>query len=140
MAEEHPARAASFKSRECVHNHDKEGWLSLYAENAVIEDPIGVSPLDKAGKGYGTPEEREAFWERNIANSEIKITIHKSYACGNECANIVTLDIIINLGEKKLSQQVDGVFTYEVNEAGKLLSLRGFWEFNEAIKTLKTIE
>ena len=139
MADEHPARAAAYQSREYVHNHDKEGWLSLFAENAVIEDPIGISPLDQTGKGYGTQEERDAFWERNIAKSDIKITIHHSYACGNECANIVTLNIIFNLGEKKLSQQVDGVFTYEVNEAGKLLSLRGFWEFQEAIKSLKPV-
>lgn len=100
MMEEHPARAVTFKSRECVHSHDKEGWLSLYAENAIIEDPIGVSPLDKEGKGYGTAEEREAFWERNITNSDIKITIHESYACGNECTNLVMLNIIINQGEK----------------------------------------
>ncbi len=139
MSEEHPARAAALRSRECVHTHNKEGWLSLFAENAVIEDPIGVSPLDEKGQGYGTPEEREAFWDRNIANSEIEITIHNSYACGMEVANIVTLDIVIKLGEKKMSQQVNGVFTYEVNEEGKLLSLRGYWEFNESIKTLKPV-
>ncbi len=138
--QEHPARAAALKSREAVHCHDKEAWLGLFAENGVIEDPIGVSPLDETGKGYGTPEAREAFWERNIANSDIKITIHNSYAAGNEVANIVTLNIVISLGEKKLSQQVDGVFTYEVNQDGKLLSLRGFWEFDEAIKTLKPVE
>jgi steroid delta-isomerase len=140
MAEEHPARAASLKSRECVHRHDKEGWLALYAENAVIEDPIGVSPLDETGKGHATPEAREAFWDKNIANSDIEITIHNSYACGNECANIVTLKIVFDLGKKKLSQQVDGVFTYHVNEEGKLLSLRGFWELKEALKTLKPVE
>ncbi len=137
---EHPARAAALASREAVHSHDKEAWLGLFAENGRIEDPIGVSPLDQTGEGYGTPEAREAFWERNIANSDIKITIHNSYAAGNEVANIVTLNIVIKLGEKKLSQQVDGVFTYEVNEDGKLLSLRGYWEFNEAIKTLKPVE
>jgi steroid Delta-isomerase len=137
--EKHPARKISLLSREYVHTHNKAGWLGMYAENGIIEDPIGASPLDPAGKGHKTPAEREAFWDNNIANSDIKITIHESYAAGNEVANHVTLDMVMPMGGKKFSQQVKGVFTYKVNDQGKLLALRGYWELEEAVKTIREV-
>lgn len=137
--EPHPARRVSLLSRQYVHRHDKAGWLGLFAEDGVIEDPIGVSPLDPNGQGHRTPAAREAFWDRNIANSDIKITIHHSYAAGNEVANHVTLDIIVPIGNKKFRQQTTGIFTYKVDDSGKLLALRGYWEFEESMKTLREV-
>ncbi|MBP1684315.1 MAG: ketosteroid isomerase [Deltaproteobacteria bacterium] len=137
--EKHPARKISLMSREFVHNHNKAGWLGMFAENGIIEDPIGVSPLDPTGKGHRTPAEREAFWDNNIANSSIKITIHDSYAAGNEVANHVTLDMLVPMGDKKFSQQVNGVFTYLVDGQGKLLALRGYWQLEDAAKTIREV-
>lgn len=134
---DHPARKASLLSREYVHDHNKAGWLGLFAADAIIEDPIGVSYLDETGEGHKTPAEREAFWDNNIANSDIRITIHQSYAAGNECANHVTLNMIFEIDGKKHSQEVNGVFTYAVDGDGKLLSLRGYWELEDAMKTIK---
>lgn len=128
MEKQYPAKTAALKSREYVHSHNKEGWLGLFAPEAVIEDPIGPSYLDPAGNGHCTPAEREAFWDNNIANSEIGITIHQSYGAANECANHVTLDIKNVIDGKPSHMRVNGVFTYAVNEEGKLLSLRGYWE------------
>ncbi len=34
-------------------------------------------------------------------------------------------------GGKSLQQKVHGIFTYEVNSQGKLLSLRGYWETDD---------
>ncbi|MGI9294683.1 MAG: hypothetical protein ACR2PS_11935, partial [Pseudomonadales bacterium] len=76
-------------------------------------------------------------WNNHIANSDIKITIHQSYAAGNECANHVTLDTILEYDGQKYSQQVNGVFTYTVNAEGKLLALRGYWELDVMMKTIK---
>jgi steroid Delta-isomerase len=137
--EKNPARKVSLLSREYVHNHDKKGWLAMFAEDGVIEDPIGVSMLDPKGQGHRTPAERETFWDKNIANSDIKITIHHSYATANEVANHVTLDIIIPMGDKKFQQQTKGIFTYKVDDKGKLLALRGYWEVEESMKTLHEV-
>jgi hypothetical protein len=137
--EENPARRVSLMSRQFVHSHDKQGWLGMFAEDGKIEDPIGPSPLDPEGKGHKTPAEREAFWDSNIANSDIKITIHDSYAVGNEVANHVTLDIVIPLGEKKYQQQTNGIFTYTVDDQGKLLALRGYWHWDESMQTMREI-
>ena len=139
MSEQHPAKRVSLLSREYVHSHNKAGWLGLFSEDAIIEDPIGVSPIDEAGKGHRGVAAREAFWENNIANSDIKIVIHQSYAAGLECANIVTLNTILTFGGKTYSQEVNGVFTYQVNEAEQLVALRGYWEVDEMMKTIKEV-
>ncbi|HQR03568.1 MAG: nuclear transport factor 2 family protein [Proteobacteria bacterium] len=128
MSKEYPAKTAALKSREYVHGHNKAGWLGLFAEDAVIEDPIGPSYLDPAGKGHGTVAAREAFWNNNIGPARIGITIHQSYGAANECANHVTLDLQNEVEGKKNHVRIFGVFTYKVNDAGKITSLRGYWE------------
>ena len=139
MSEIHPAKRISLFSREYVHSNNKEGWLGLFSQDAIIEDPIGVSPIDEAGKGHRGVAARKAFWENNIANSDIKIVIHQSYAAGLECANIVTLKTILTFGGKTYSQEVNGIFTYQVNEAEQLVALRGYWEVDEMMKTIKEV-
>ena len=138
---EHPARRAALLSREYVQTHNREGWLGLYAEDAVIEDPIGRSPLDPEGKGHRGPAAREAFWDNFIAPARISIEIHHSYAAGNEVANHITITTEIPAGEEKLLlQRVTGIFTYHVDEAGKLKSLRGYWEIDDPANTLEEIQ
>jgi hypothetical protein len=129
---EHPARRAALLSREYVHSKNREGWLGLYAEDAIIEDPIGVSPIDPEGKGHRGPAAREAFWDNFIAPANINIDILDSYAAGMEVANHVVISVGVDLGEgKALQQKVHGVITYKVNEEGKLLSLRAYWEIDD---------
>ena len=133
---QHPAREVSLSSREYVHAHNKEGWLSLFAEDGVIEDPIGHSYLDPGGNGHRTSEQREAFWDNNIANSDINITIHQSYSVGSEVANHVTLAMVFEHEGRRMKQEVNGVFTYAVDGEGKLKSLRGYWELEVAMQTI----
>ena len=45
------AQELGFLSREYAVGKDKAKWLSLFAENAVVQDPIGVSPLDPLERG-----------------------------------------------------------------------------------------
>jgi len=138
---EHPARRAALLSREYVQTHNREGWLGLYAEDAIIEDPIGVSMIDPVGEGHRGRAAREAFWDNFIAPSTISIEIHHSYAAGNECANRITITTEIPAGEgKKLVQLVTGIFTYHVNEQGELLSLRGYWETDDPANSLTEMD
>jgi len=129
---EHPARRAALLSREYVHSKNREGWLGLYAQDAIIQDPIGVSPIDPEGKGHRGQAAREAFWDNFIAPANINIDILDSYAAGNEVANHVIISVSIDMGEgKALQQKVHGVITYEVDEQGKLLALRAYWEIDD---------
>jgi hypothetical protein len=129
---EHPARRAALLSREYVHSKNREGWLGLYAQDAIIEDPIGVSPIDPEGKGHRGAAAREAFWDNFIAPANIHIDILESYAAGNEVANHVIISVSIDAGEgTSLQQKVHGVITYQVNAQGELLALRAYWETDD---------
>lgn len=133
MSEEHPARAASIKSRAAVMAKRKEDWLALFAPDAVIEDPVGKSPIDPVGEGHRGAAAISAFWDKQIASTTIAFEVHHSWACGMECANVLTLTIGMPNG---MQARCDGVFTYKVNDAGKLVSLRGHWEFDQMMATI----
>ena len=138
---EPPARRAALLSREYVHSKNREGWLGLYAQDGIIEDPIGVSPIDLTGQGHRGPAAREAFWDNFIAPSRINVDILESYAAGNEVANHAIITTTIDAGNgKALQQKVHGVFTYHVNEEGKLLALRGYWEVDDPRNTMIEID
>jgi len=128
MTDEHPARAAARRSMECVHAKKREDWIANFAEDAVIEDPIGKSMLDPSGQGHRGSQAIAAFWDRVIAPNRVMFDIRHSYACGNECANVGSITTILPNGATTI---VGGVFTYRVNGEGKLASLRAYWEVGE---------
>jgi len=135
--DEHPARRASLLSREYVKTHDRDGWLGLWAEDACIEDPIGVSYIDPTGEGHRGVEARAAFYDSYIAPVDISIEIHQSYAAGLECANHITITILMDGEEgKRIQQKVHGIFTYHCNEEGKLTAMRGYWDTEDPINAL----
>ncbi len=135
--DEHPARRASLLSREYVQTHNRDAWLGLWTEDAIIEDPIGVSYIDPEGKGHRGAQARAAFYDSFIAPATISIEIHQSYAAGLECANHITITILLDGGEgKRIQQMVHGVFTYHCNEDGKLTAMRGYWDTEDPINAM----
>lgn len=131
---EHPARAASIRSMTAVAAGDKEGWLALWAEDAVVEDPVGPSIFDQAGKGHHGRAAIGAFWDLTIGNmARMEFRITDSFAAGDEVANIGTISAIAADGTRI---DTDGVFVYRVGEDGLLRSLRAFWEMDRALATV----
>jgi steroid delta-isomerase len=133
MAEEHPARLASQRSMRAVEGHTKAAWLDLFADEAIIEDPVGVSPLDPTGNGQRGKAAISAFWDAHIAPNRIAFDIRHSNAAGNEVANVGIITTTMPNGMRAVAE---GVFVYRVNAAGKLVSLRAFWEFDQMIAGL----
>ena len=138
--DEHPARRAALLSREYVQTHNRDGWLGLYSEEAVIEDPIGQSYLDPEGKGHRGPAARAAFYDNFIANSTISIEIHQSYVAGLECANHITITTEMEAEGRRYRQLVHGIFSYQVNAAGELIAMRGYWDIEDPINSLTEID
>jgi len=122
---EHPARLASQRSMAAVTAGDRDGWLSLFAEDAVLEDPIGPSSFDPDGAGHHGREAIAAFWDDVISMGRVEFDVRESYACGNEVANVGQITTTLPDGTRAL---VDGVYTYRVNDDGELVALRAFWE------------
>jgi steroid delta-isomerase len=135
-ANEHPAHAAGRRSREAVIARDKEAWLEVFAENAIVEDPIGPSPFDPEGKGHRGRDAISGFWDQAIANTDkIEFNFHDTFQCGNEEANIG--NIVITMGGHQIT--TEGVFTYKANDEGKLVALRAYWELERASATARPV-
>ena len=128
--EDHPAFVAAKNSWRCVQAKDREGWLSLMAEDVTIEDPIGVAPTNPSGQGARGLEAVRAFWDRHIAPVTVRVEAHESFVAGSESAHVLTLRTTLPNGYQA---KVRGVFTYRVDEAGKLRALRGYWTMADVV-------
>jgi ketosteroid isomerase-like protein len=133
-ATEHPARLASQKSIAAVQAKDKAAWLALFADDAVVEDPVGPSFLDESGQGHRGLAAIGAFFDNNIAPVEsIRFDLADSFAAGDEVANVATIHMTLPGGA---TSRCEGVFVYRVRADGKLVSLRAFWEVDRMMATL----
>ncbi|MFI5394100.1 MAG: nuclear transport factor 2 family protein [Candidatus Binatia bacterium] len=133
MADEHPARLASQRSMKAVQAKTKNAWLDLFTNDAIIEDPVGVSPLDSTGKGQIGKAAISAFWDTHIGPNTVVFDIAHSYAAGNEVANVGKITTTLPNGMKAVAE---GVFVYRVNGTGKIVSLRAFWEFDKMLASM----
>ncbi len=125
------ARDLARRSQAAIKAKDRAGWLSLWAPDAVIEDPIGPSPFDPAGGGHRGPEAIAAFYDSVIGpNDLITFEIESSYLCGDEVADVGVIRTVLPGGDHVAL--VHGVYTYRSNGAGQLAGLRAFWEFAQA--------
>ena len=122
----HPAQFASIQSMRNVRAKNRAAWLALFAEDAVVQDPVGVSPLDPSGNGHRGHESIGRFWDMVIAPGETVMRVRESYPSGSECANVVTLTNTMPGG---IEITVDTVIVYRVDERGKLVSLKAYWDF-----------
>jgi ketosteroid isomerase-like protein len=116
----------SKKSMEMSEAKDRDGWLGLFADDAVVEDPVGPSFVDAEGKGQRGKEAITAFFDNVISQSEsLKFTIRQTMECGDEVINIGELRITLPGNQVGI---VPIANIYKVNAQGKLASLRSFWE------------
>jgi steroid delta-isomerase len=122
---EHPARRAAWRSMDAVARGDKQAWVDNFADDAIVQDPVGKSMIDPTGEGFRGKAEIESFWDKNIAKARPMFSLQDSICCGSECANIGTLTIQFENG---MVSQLYGVFKYTVNEEGKVAALQTYWE------------
>ncbi|WP_409463416.1 nuclear transport factor 2 family protein [Amycolatopsis sp. GA6-003] len=136
-AKQPPAREAAFKSMTAATAGDKDGWLALFAPDAVVEDPVGPSMFDEEGKGHHGREGLSAFWDKTIGTVEkFEFVIRDSHAAGSEVANVGTITTYLPGGYRV---DTDGVFVYRVDEEGLVVSMRAFWETERAMATARQV-
>jgi steroid Delta-isomerase len=125
---DHPAYIAGRASPAMAVAGNKQGWLDLFAEDAVVEDPVGKSPLDPSGKGHRGIEAISAFWDLVSGDAQLEFTVKRSFVCANSCVNIASLTNTFKDGK---SVSTDLIAKYDVDEAGKITSLKAYWVFDE---------
>ena len=131
-----PVHLAGKRSREAVIARDKEAWLDVFADDAVVEDPIGPSTFDPEGKSHRGLDAISAFWDTVIAPTDkLEFNYHTVYQCGDEEANIGA--IVTTMGGHQMT--TEGVFTYKVNDDGKLVALRAYWEMDRTAASARPI-
>jgi ketosteroid isomerase-like protein len=113
---------------DAVARGDKRAWLDNFADDGLVQDPIGKSMIDPTGEGHRGKAAIEAFWDNNLAAARPMFCLQSSIACGDECANVGTLMIQFPNG---MVTKLYGIFVYRVNDDGKVASLRTYWEPDE---------
>jgi len=133
--DDHPARRASQRSYAAVAKKDLAEWLTVYAEDAVLEDPVGPSMFDPEGRGHHGHAGISAFWEKAIAPiASFRFTIDDSFANpgSNTCANIGQIRTTFPDGSHTTT---DLIMVYVVDDAGQVLSMKAFWEPERTMAT-----
>ena len=136
MSKAHPAVTASENSAKFAMAKDKESWLELFAEDAFLADPVGKSMLDPEGNGHQGKAAIERFWDNVISKANMTLVASQRIACDNTCVAVLQATNDLGGGVKTV---VDMVGLYEVNEDGKLSSLRVYWDFAKLIAQLKEL-
>ena len=108
---------------------NKEGWLSLFTDDAEVFDPVGPSNHDPKSEGFIGKARIAEFWDLMIAPVNLVLVSHKRIACGEHicAANITSASTI---GDIKVATEM--MVIYEVNEAGLITSLRAHWDVDKS--------
>lgn len=131
---QHLAVEANKKSIRYAMEGNKEAWLALYAEDALVQDPVGKSPMDPSGEGHRGIESIEAFWDTVIGPSNIDIRVEKRWTSGDYCCCVAQV-AHNDLGDGKITQ-CDMLARYEVNEDGLITSMAAHWNFDDMMAQL----
>jgi ketosteroid isomerase-like protein len=66
------------RSPERVAAHDRESWLALFRDDALVEDPVGSPPARKATGALGR------FWDTFIAPHQIRFEVRRDHVIGRD--------------------------------------------------------
>src|ERR1700761_9852708 len=131
-----PAHLAGKRSRDAVAARDKEAWVANFADDGIVEDPVGPSAFDPEGKGHRGRDAISAFWDMAIAPTDrIEFVFRDTYQCGNEEANVG--HILITTGDYQVT--AEGVFTYKADDEGRMVALRAYWEMDQAAASTRRV-
>ena len=98
---------------------DRDGWLALFAEDAVVEDPVGGKSRHEGIDAIAR------FYDTTISTMEsFEYEIERTYLCGSEAAMVIGFHI--EIGGSRLDMDVVNI--YAATDDGRIRSLRSFWD------------
>ncbi|MCB1615346.1 MAG: nuclear transport factor 2 family protein [Pseudomonadales bacterium] len=133
-----PAIEANKKSIGYAMEGNKEAWLALYADDAIVQDPVGVSPFDATGEGHRGKAAIEKFWDTVIGPSNLTITAHLRIPSGDKA--VAVHQTAVNKMAPGMQTEVDMIAVYELNDEGLIQRMSAFWSWAEMEKQLKDLK
>ena len=127
------ARDAAVRSMQLAQGGDGKAWLELFAEDAVVQDPYGPSPMDPGGKGHRGKAAIKKFCADNIRPGGIRFQIRQALCCGDACVCVGTITTKTPEGKVGWCEIFN---VYEVDSAGKITLLRSYWDFEAMMKSV----
>jgi len=118
-------------SPEVAGQHDKTRWLSLYTDDAVVEDPVGAPPARRGRRPGRLGDEVGRFYEAFIAPSGIEMVVRKDIVSDMHVFRAV--DIHTTNLKTGLQMVVPANLLYEIVERDGGLAIRrmqAHWEAN----------
>ena len=106
---------------------DEKAWVNTFAADAVSYDPVGTPAIEGHGKLA------EFFQTITAAFKQVGLTENDVFIAGNGAAVKWT-----GRGTSKGGKVVkfEGIDVFEFNEAGKIQSLRAYWNPAEMVAQL----
>jgi len=103
---------------------DSEARAALFAENAVLEDPVGAPAI--AGKTALL-----AFWQRAAAYpTRFAPTLESIVVCGDEAIVKFSMHMDV-VGIASGTLQI--IENFKLDKNGKIVQLRAFWDGNSVV-------
>ncbi len=134
----HLAVKANIDSIHYAMSGDKASWLALYADDAVVCDPVGVSPMDPTGQGHQGKAAIEKFWDTVIGPAKVEIRVDKRWTSGDYCCCVAQV-ARNDLGGGKFTE-CDMLAVYEVNEDGLITRMAAHWCFDDVVAQLSALQ
>ena len=124
-------------SPEIASEHDKERWLALYSDDAVLEDPVGTPASHKGRRPGRLGDEVGRFYEAFIAPSGIEMVARRDIVSDMHVFRAV--DIHTTNLKTGLKMVVPANLLYEVVRRDGVLRIRrmqAHWELNRMSRML----
>lgn len=107
---------------------DFDTWLTYFADDVKNYNPVGTPPLQ------GHEAMKRVFQNTVGGFTDWKLTSESMFVAGNEAAVKYTATGKLKNGKLVI---IDGISVYEVNDAGKVQTVRAYWHPAEVAAQMK---
>ena len=114
---------------DALRENDVEWWNSLFAEDGVLVDPVGTPARHGRAEIQGFLSGVLSLCDK-FGVSENYVFVHENTAVVKWAGN--------GIGKNGRSFTFEGIDIFEINERGKIQSLKAYWDAEPTLKILNS--
>lgn len=108
---------------------DEDAWIACFANDGALYDPANAPPLS------GEPALREFFQAAGGAFKSLTLSEEAVFICGNQAAVKFRGE---GVGKNGRAVRFEGIDLFDINAAGQIQSVRGYWDAAELFAQLQS--